>query len=357
MAGVQSVSGRSLVDRLSRSLLFGAMCWVSLAAGAFAQEGTLLVANRTGGSISFIDFPTKIEVARLPIGPTIPHEVAVSPDGRLALTAEYGPESRHGQHVVLINIPEARIVGRLDLAPKSRPHSVVFHPDGLHALVTMQSSDRIAVIDVRAMKVVRTLPTGGREGHMVRLSPDGSRAYVTSRGAEGTLSVIFLDEERPPVVIRTGRGAEGIAVTPDGREIWVANRHEETISVVDATSLTVVAMLPSRPAAGRIEIGANGLAIVPNGGAGQIVPQYLGLFDVKARKRLSEVPLSDGTPKDGNFGVLIRGDAAFVSDPDISSTIRAFDLRTFGKGAPEVLATTPTPDGLAWSPVRVAVMR
>jgi YVTN family beta-propeller protein len=343
--------------RLSKQLLLGCACWVALTAGAFAQEGTLLVANRAGGSISLIDFPTRAEVARLPIGPVIPHEVAVSPDGRLALTAEYGPENRHGQHVVLINIPEARVLGRLDLGPKSRPHSVLFHPDGRHAVATMQSSDRIAVIDLQAMKVVRTLPTGGREGHMVRLSPDGSRAYVTSRGAEGTLSVIFLNEDRAPVVIRTGRGAEGIAVTPDGREVWVPNRHEETISVVDTASLTVVATLPSRLAAGRVEIGANGLAIVPNGGAGRIVSQYLRLYDVKARKMMAEVPLRDGTPQDGNFGVLIRGDVAFVSDPDLTSTIRMFDLRAFGKAKPEVLATTATPDGLAWSPVRVAVMR
>ena len=342
---------------LSKQLLFGSVCWLALAGGVFAQEGTLLVANRTGGSISLIDFATKIEVARLPIGPIIPHEVAVSPDGRLALTAEYGPENRHGQHVVLINIPEARVVSRLDLGPKSRPHSVLFHPDGRHAVATMQSSDRIAVIDLQAMKVVRTLPTGGREGHMVRLSPDGSRAYVTSRGAEGTLSVIFLNEDRPPVVIRTGRGAEGIALTPDGREVWVPNRHEETISIVDTASLAVVATLPSRLAAGRVEIGANGLAIVPNGGAGRIVPQYLRVFDVKARKPLGEVQLRDGTPQDGNFGVLILGDVAFVSDPDLTSTIRMFDLRAFGKATPQVLATTAAPDGLAWSPVRVAVMR
>lgn len=341
------------------SLLLVVLGSISFGARALAQDaGTLVVANRTGGSISLIDLPTRIEVARLPIGPIIPHEVAVSPDGRRALTAEYGPESRHGQHVVLLDIPEARIVGRIDLGPKSRPHSVLFFPDGRRAVATMQSADRIAVIDLDAMKVVRTLPTGGREGHMVRLSPDASRAYVTSRGAEGTLSVIFLNENRPPVVIRTGRGAEGIAVTPDGREVWVANRHDDTISVVDATSLTVVATLPSRMAAGRIEFGANGLAVVPNGGAGRgPVPQYLRLFDLKGRTMLTEVPLRDGTPHESNWGVLIRGDVAFVSDPDVTSTIRMFNLRALGKAEPEVLAITAAPDGLAWSPVRVAVMR
>ncbi len=331
---------------------------LSLADRALAQDGTLVVANRAGGSISLIDFPTRLEVARLAIGPIIPHEVAVSPDGRLAMTAEYGPESRHGQHVVLISIPEARIVGRIDLGPESRPHSVLFHRDGRRAVVTMQNSDRIAVIDVDAMKVMRSLPTGGREGHMVRLSPDGSRAYVTSRGAEGTLSVIFLEENRPPVVIRTGAGAEGISVSPDGREVWVANRVADNISVVDTASLTVVATVASRPAAGRVEISPGGRAIVPNGGGGgPPVAQYLSVFDVASRKMLTEMPLRDGKPQDGNFGVLIRGDIAFVSDP-VGRTIRMFDLRAPGKSPPEVLASAhEEPDGMAWSPVRVGVMR
>ena len=331
---------------------------LSLAANALAQEGTLVVANRAGGSISLIDFPTRLEVARLAIGPVIPHEVAVSPDGRMALTAEYGPESRHGRHVVLINIPEARVVGRLDLGPESRPHSVLFHRDGRRAVVTMQNSDRLAVIDLDGMKVVRTLPTGGREGHMVRLSPDGSRAYVTSRGAEGTLSVIFLEEDRPPVVIPTGAGAEGIGMSPDGREVWVANRDRETISVIDTMSLKMVATIASRPAAGRVEIGPGGRVIVPNGGGGgPPVAQYLQLLDAKSRKMLAEVPLRDGKPQGGNFGVLIRGDIAFVSDPT-QGTIRMFDLRTFGKSPPDMLASAhEEPDGMAWSPLRVSVMR
>jgi YVTN family beta-propeller protein len=331
---------------------------VLLAATALAQDGTLVVANRAGGSISLIDFPTRLEVARLAIGPIIPHEVAVSPDGRLALTAEYGPETRHGRHVVLINIPEARIVGRIDLGPESRPHSVLFHGDRRRAVVTMQNADRLALLDLDALKVLRTFPTGGREGHMVRLSPDGSRAYVTSRGADGTLSVIYLEEDRPPVVIRTGAGAEGISITPDGREVWVANRDNETISVIDTMSLKVVATVASRPAAGRVEIDGSGRAIVPNGGGGgPPVPQYLQMFDVKSRKMLAEVPLRDGKPQGGNFGVLIRGDVAFVSDPT-QGTIRMIDLRAFGKSPPEVLASAhEEPDGMAWSPWRVSVMR
>ena len=330
------------------------LLWMGLAAPSMASDGTLLVSNRSGGSISFIDLTTGIEVARVPIGPVIPHEVHVSPDGRWALTTEYGPEDNHGRHIVLMDVATASVVGRIDLGPNSRPHTALFLPDGRHAVATMQDSDQVALVDLEAMAVVRTYPTGGREGHMVRLSPDGSRAYVTSRGAEGTLSVIFLNEERPPVVIETGLGAEGLDVTADGTEVWVANRGETSISVIDTESFEIVATLDSRPSAGRIEIGPDGYAIVPNGGRGSQVPQYLRLWDVEARRVITEVPLRDGEPQGGNFGVLIHDGMAFASDPN-TGTIQVFELD--GLTGRRLLAVEhEAPDGLAWSPIRVAVM-
>jgi len=346
-----------MIRKLIRTVFVLAFATAATVAAA-QQQGTLVVANRAGagGSISLIDLPTGLEIARLPIGPVIPHEVAVSPDGRYAMTGEYGPNSAPGRHVVLIDIVEARIVGRLDLGPNSRPHSIQFHPNGEQAIVTMQDSDQIAVLNLDPLEVVRKYPTGGREGHMVRLSPDASRAYVTSRGAQGTLSVIFLEENRRPVVIDTGRGAEGLSVTPDGREVWVANRQLETISVIDTAKLEVVAEIPSRPYAGRVDIGRNGLAVAPNGGGGgEPVPQFLRMFDVARHTVVGEVPLAD-SPGDGNFGVLVQGDSAFVGFPD-AGTIRIFNMRNLAE-PPVMLATAhEAPDGLAWSPLRVGVMQ
>ena len=327
---------------------------LAIAAPAVAQQGTLLVANRAGGSVSFIDLPTGLEIARVPIGSVIPHEVDVSADGRRALTTEYGSDDDRGRHVVLIDVASAAVVSRIDLGPDSRPHTALFLPDGRHAVATMQDSDQLALIDLDAGEVVRTYPTGGREGHMVRLSPDGSRAYVTSRGTEGTLSVIFLEEERPPVVIATGLGAEGLDVTADGGEVWVANRGETSISVIDTRSHEVVATLDSRPFAGRIEMGPDGYAIVPNGGRGSRVPQYLRLWDVKARRLVTEVPIRDGESQGGNFGVLIQDGTAFVSDPT-AGTIQVFDLDGL-TGRRLLMVEHDAPDGLAWSPIRVDVL-
>jgi len=326
-----------------------------LCSNALALDGTLVIANRGGGSISLYDLATSLEVARLPIGPRIPHEVAVSPDGRWAVTAEYGPDSNRGRHLVVIDIPSARIVDRIDLGPNSRPHSVVFLPDSRRVVATMQDADELALVDITNSTVLRTYPTGGREGHMVRLNPDATRAYVSSRESVGTLSVIFLEEDRAPVVIHTGAGAEGLDVTPDGSEIWVANRREATISIVDTSSLEVIARIDSRPFAGRVAIGPEGRVVVPNGTGGQLVPQYARVFDGTSREMINEAPLRNGEPDQGNFGVLIHDGLVFVTDPG-QGNVQMFELETM---APRGVFITghENPDGMAWSPLRVTAMR
>jgi YVTN family beta-propeller protein len=340
----------------NRTLRLGALLgclWLAASAAQAQLTGTLLVVNREGGSISYFDLATLTEMARLPIGPVIAHEVAVSPDGRLALTAEYGPEDRHGRHLVLLDVTQPQILRRFDIGPGTRPHAVEFMPDGRRAVATAQDADEIVLVDVMEGTVLRRYPTGGREGHMVRLSPDARRAYVTSRGAEGTLSVIFLDEDRAPVVIPTGEGAEGIAVSPDGREVWVVNRLAETISVVDTDRLEVAAVVPARLYAGRAEISPAGRVAVPNGGGGAASAQFLSIYDQASRALIAELPVHDGERGLGSFGILAQGETLFMGDRG-GSRVLIYDLQT--PGEPQVLATDhEDPDGLAWSPLRLAV--
>jgi len=318
----------------------------------FAAEpaGTLVVANQRPGSVSLIDLTTEAEIARLPIGPTIPHEVAVSPDGRHAVTGEYGGGQNPGRRVVVIDIVNARITGYVDLGSVSRPHSFAFLPDSRHVLATMENADRVALVDIEDLHIVRTYATGGREGHMVRVSPDGAFAYVASRGAEGTLSVISLRENLPPVVIRTGQGAEGLAVSPDGTEVWVVNRQAGTISVVNTATLEVTAAVPTRLGAGRAEISAGGRVLVPNGSAGADLGRYLTVYDLGSRRIERELAIGEGA---GAFSIHVVGERAFVIDRAARSIV-VYDLASLAPVA-TVLEDHANPDGIAYSPLRVAV--
>ena len=56
---------------------------------------------------------------------------------------------------------------------------------------------------------------------MVVSTPDGARAFVANIGSG---SVTVVEGRKAIRQIPTGKGAEGIAITPDGREVWVVNR-------------------------------------------------------------------------------------------------------------------------------------
>lgn len=322
------------------------------ASAASTLVGTLVVANKSGDSISFIDLDRDREVARVAVG-RAPHELAVSPDGRTILVGEYGPESAHGRTVAILDLVSASVVGRIDVGADSRPHSIAFLPGGDRAVVTLQDSDTLAILDLASRTVVRTIPTGGRESHMVRLSPDGRRAYVTSRLEEGTLSILDLEGDSPTRVLETGAGAEGLAVTPDGREVWVLDRAAGTISIVDTTRSVVVDRIPSRMQSNRIAISGAGHAVITNGTSGEAVVQYVNVFDAASRTKRKELPLKGGHPAAGAFGIWIQDRTAFISDTD-GGRVLAYDLDDWGE--PWVLISgleKERPDGMGWSPRRV----
>ena len=80
---------------------------------------------------------------------------------------------------------------------------------------------------------------------MVEVALGGSRAFVANIGS-GTVTVIDLNQGTVIRNIATGAGAEGITASIDGNEIWVTNRSADTVSVIDANSLEILAADPVR---------------------------------------------------------------------------------------------------------------
>ena len=321
---------------------------------AAAQQGTLLVVNRhaEAGSISFFDLESEVEIARVPVGPGWPHEVAVSPDGRLALTAEYGQEVP-GERLVIIDIPGARVLGRIDMGPDTKPHDSFFLPDNRRAVVTLETRDQLALVDVVDLSVVRTYPIGdsAREGHMIWLSPDGSRAYVGGRLGQGTVSVIYLQEDRPPTVIPSGLGAEAITVTPDGQAVWIINQDENTISIIYPETLAIVEKFDAGTQPRRLaNLPGGRMAVV----YGNSTDAGIHIYDIGTREVLEQFAIPGDEPGAGGFGFHAVGDTGFLSTR-LDGRILVYDFSAPGS-SPRPLATGhETPDGMAWSPLRVEV--
>src|SRR5207245_6481338 len=131
---------------------------------------------------------------------TTGHEVAASPDGKLAYVPIYGNSGvgkpgTDGSNMVVIDIAARKVVGNVDFGHGVRPHCAVFGPkDGL-LYVTTELDKTITIIDPKTLKIVGTIATGQPESHMLAIAPDGGRGYTANVGP-GTVSIVALQPRK-----------------------------------------------------------------------------------------------------------------------------------------------------------------
>ena len=173
----------------------------------------------------------------------------------------------------------------------SGPCGIALSPDQKMALVCLSLKNTVAVVDLESDKLVREIAVGVAPYGVV-VSPDGARAFVSNwggfrpgktdrtaismgtpvlvdkRGAAltGTISVIDLKQNREVREITTGLHPSGLALSADGRTLYVANANSDTISVIDTAKLRVTESVSVRPDPA-LPFGSqpNALALSPDG--------------------------------------------------------------------------------------------
>lgn len=324
-------------------------------APAFAER--LLVCNKGDRSLSIFDPATREQVALVPTGEG-PHEVAVAPDGRTAVVADYGAQ-KPGSTLTVVDLVAARVDRTIELhvaAPAAadgdrrllRPHGIRYL-DGDRVVFTSEVAHRLVCWDLRRDRPDRTWSTPQATVHMVALSPDGATAHATSI-KDGDLAMFDLraDGVEPIAVVPTGDGAEGIAVNPANGEVWVGNRAANTVSVVDAKARAVVATIATGDFPFRIAFtpdGARALVSCAEGGDVQV-------FDAVKRtlvraiaigadgSELSAMPMGICVDADGKRAFVACGRGEFVAVLDL----------TAGRLAHKIPARAG-PDGIAFARV------
>ncbi len=329
---------------------------LALAAAAPVESGTLVVLNKAEATASLIDLASGKVAATLPTG-NGPHEAAVSPDGRLALVANYGTGGAPGSTLTLIDVPAARVMKTIALGEYRRPHGIQWLSDGRRAVVTCEANKAVVIVDVEAGAVAGAVTTGQEVSHMVAVARDDSRAYVASIGS-GNVTAVDLDTRKVLAVIPTGQGAEGIDLTPDGRELWVTNREDDTVSVVETASLRVAATRPAPRFPIRVKITPDGRrALVSCARSGDVaVFDATGKVKEPRRVAMKLGPASgegrifqdfDASPVP--IGIVVRPDGkrAFVANAN-ADAIAVLDLDSFEVVG--LLKAGKEPDGMAYSP-------
>jgi DNA-binding beta-propeller fold protein YncE len=169
-----------------------------------------------GGSIPVID----------------PYNMYFTPDGRSAISVAearrqlvfYDPHT--WQHQGTLGTPDCAGIDHAD-----------FTADGRTAVFSCEWAGRVAVVDVASRQLLRMIDMPVRNTKMgpqdVRLAPDGSVFYIADSQQNG---LWVLDGAATTVLrqIPTGHGAHGLYLSRDATRLFVTNRHEGSISVLDA---------------------------------------------------------------------------------------------------------------------------
>jgi len=341
--------------------LFIAFCLAAAASTAAAADvGTLLVLNKSDNTVSIVSLASQADAPTVPTGHG-PHEVAVSPDGKIAVVTNYGQQSQPGNSLTVIDVAAARVLRTISLNDNRRPHGIAWL-GGSRVAVTTEDSKSLLVVDVEAGKVLSTIPTGQDVSHMVVVSPKHQRAFVANIGS-GSMTVIDLAAGRHVANIPTGAGAEGIDISPDEREVWVTNREADTVSIVDVATLNVAATVPSRGMPIRAKFTPDGKHVmVSNARAGEV-----SVFEAATRKEARRIPMQakPGSAADSAgrmfapgfggggpvpVGILVAPALkhAYVANTN-ADIVSVIDLETWQ--LVDALRAGKEPDGLGYSPL------
>ena len=264
------------------AMLLGAL------SGVAAPAETLLVVRKTDNQVTFVDPGSGLALATVQTG-FAPHEISVSPDGQRAVVSNYGTRDQPGGSVSIIDLAQPREIRRIELAPHTRPHGVAWYA-GDRIAVTTEGSQSLLVVDPDAGRIVQAIGTAQQTSHMVAVSRDATRAYVTNIGS-GTTTVIDLAAGRKVTDLPTGAGSEAVALSPDGRELWVAARAADEIAVVDTASLEITARLPAPGMPIRIAFTADGrTALVTCAHSSEVAAFDRGRRTELGRRKIDVVP-------------------------------------------------------------------
>jgi YVTN family beta-propeller protein len=322
---------------------------------ALASTGTLLVVNKSDNTLSMLNLATGQAMATLPTG-NGPHEVGVSPDGTIALVSNYGPAANPGNSLTVINIAAAEVVDTIDLGGYRRPHGLSWLPDNRHALVTVEDSRAVLLVDIERGKIIWAIATDEPVSHMVAVDPAGKNAYVTNIGS-GSISVVDIEGGILKATVKVGNGTEGIAISADGRQLWATNRESDTVVVMDPATMKIHTTLGSIGFPIRVTLSPDGQeALVSRAYAGRV--EFYNTQTLQSAGEVSmpsEYSLSNGRWLGGGFGYrplpigIIyhpNGESAYVAN-SYGGYIAVIDIAA--RQVTGTLHAGAEPDGLAYS--------
>jgi YVTN family beta-propeller protein len=249
-----------------------------LLASPAAARPLAMVINSNDASVSLIDVNTHEEVRRVPMLRE-PHHMALTPDGASMLIGD-----TTGNTLVFLDPQTGDVQRRMTV---SDPYQLQFSPDGHWLTLAGLARNQIDIYDAATMQLVHRIPASSMPSH-INYAPDSSVVYVSLQGTDsliaidpragtvlwtkkvgstpagvlwvnGKVLVAIMGSDNVAVVnpatgdverrIQTAKGAHQLFISPDTKTLYVCNRVDGSISVLDAHTLAerAVFKIPGGP--------------------------------------------------------------------------------------------------------------
>ncbi len=244
---------------------------------SFSPDGKMaLVANRGDNSISVLSVNgTDVKITDTVQMPDSVSQVMFTPDGKRAVTTRFPAHK-----LSILDVADGKVTySKLDLPTGQWPYNVVVSPNGKVALTADNggagssdgSVDTTSVVDLEANPpriIDRVVVGDGPEG--LAISPNGDLAVAAillgsnNKNAyfhheNGSLSILKIDGKKVTKTqeIEVGGLPEAVVFTPDGKYILAGNFLSQDFSILKVSGTTVTDTgkrfsVPGHPASARM---------------------------------------------------------------------------------------------------------
>lgn len=254
--------------------------------------GKLYVCNEANHEIWVLEAKTLEREAVIPVGQH-PHSCALGADRKHLYVSNWGSRT-----VSVVSLKQARRVR--DIPVGIRPNDLALAPDG-RLFVACAGDNTVHVIQTRAVEVAEPGPS------LTRRPPEGTREIIST-------SLYPASPE--------GSTPCGVAVSPDGRTLFVANADNNNVMVVDITnshseearrngeSVSLVeGFIPVGWYPSAVAVGPDNKTLIVGNGKGLASRSNIPATGARPRRRGAAHPYD-------HVGTTLTGTISFISRPD-----------------------------------------
>ena len=297
---------------------------LSLPVALQAQGYRLYVGNSNGEDVSVIDLSSLKVVDDIKFGARLIHGLALRPDGNLLFVTV---ESDHTLRFVDTRTNEIKATIKLT----GMPNECAVTPDGLHVAVPIRDEGSVDIIDVLQEKIVKVLPI--KEPHNAVSTASNRYIFVSSMGSNA-VNIVDLETMSYSAIVPAGGRPRPYVISSDGKTMYVAVSYLHGFDIVNIPDKKVLQRVempaqhtgPPRPRKFETpDTFTHGLALTPDGKelwVTSLLDDCIYIYDVQAGKFTGRMATGDGPnwivfSPDGKYGCVSNTDSDDVSIFDV----------------------------------------